>query len=775
MQLKVVSPKTAPSPGLWDQLGCALLSALLFLGCGGSFLRLFALPASGVPTAMVGLAAIAAFHFLLPLPVVTKKRKLAGFGGLGAGAVLLWALTADRSRNGLVLVVNQIQQLFAAEGARIEPRYVLTVEPEQYALCITLFLIPFALGLSLLCCMAVRHSLWQPGAAVLLAVALLGLLEVTAPAGSWTLLLCLAVALLCCRALSSKGGTPDPGGILLPASGVLLATLLLGGALLAITPAGKQLDGLFDGGAAAIRSSIHQMRYEGQTLPDLPEGDLREPGERFGMKTALEMTFDSPYPLHLRGYVGQRYTGTGWAPLPKNEVAAFNSLFYRLHQNGFYPQTQLASLANALGQSDPRQKNNVTVKNLTACTASIYAPYEVASVKSDGLLDEDRTTEAALASPGWSGRSEYEFSILLDAAGIDTLVNLFEQRKAAPSPSLSSYLAEEARYRHFVYENYTALPDAERGVLAADLGEAGVPGQTHRGYADAKSTIFSVLGSKLAYSTRAAGFSGEGSLIEFLYQKQNANAAQYASAAVLMLRYCGIPARYVEGYLVTAVDLEGVKSGDTVYVPSGNASAWAEYYHDGVGWLPFDVIPGYQQAVQGGVPPQPQGGGGGDEEPPPPEEEPPADPDATPPNPLLAILLWLLPLWLLLLALFLWLMRRYWHISRRERSFEIEDTNQAVCNMTAFLLRLFPAIGLPNAAGSIRRLTEPVAQKWGADWGVTVGRMTELFEKAAFSPHWLTEEERDEAEALVDRVLDHVDQTETKKSRFLLRWVKCLY
>ena len=27
------------------------------------------------------------------------------------------------------------------------------------------------------------------------------------------------------------------------------------------------------------------------------------------------------------------------------------------------------------------------------------------------------------------------------------------------------------------------------------------------------------------------------------------NAAQYATAAVLMLRYCGIPARYVEGYL----------------------------------------------------------------------------------------------------------------------------------------------------------------------------------------------------------------------------------
>lgn len=77
-----------------------------------------------------------------------------------------------------------------------------------------------------------------------------------------------------------------------------------------------------------------------------------------------------------------------------------------------------------------------------------------------------------------------------------------------------------------------------------------------------------MLNSKLSFSTRAKGFDGEGSLIQTLYERQSANAAQYASAAVLMLRYCGIPARYVEGYLVTSVDLEGVEPGDVVYVPS---------------------------------------------------------------------------------------------------------------------------------------------------------------------------------------------------------------
>ena len=54
----------------------------------------------------------------------------------------------------------------------------------------------------------------------------------------------------------------------------------------------------------------------------------------------------------------------------------------------------------------------MTVKNISACRSAVYAPYGLADVKTDGLLDADRTTEASLCSPGWSGQAEYEFSIL---------------------------------------------------------------------------------------------------------------------------------------------------------------------------------------------------------------------------------------------------------------------------------------------------------------------------------------------------------------------------
>jgi hypothetical protein len=55
---------------------------------------------------------------------------------------------------------------------------------------------------------------------------------------------------------------------------------------------------------------------------------------------------------------------------------------------------------------------------------------------------------------------------------------------------------------------------------------------------------------------------------------------------VVLLRACGIPARYVEGYAIT------VQKGKTATVRELHAHAWTEYYVNGVGWLVLDATPG---------------------------------------------------------------------------------------------------------------------------------------------------------------------------------------
>ena len=72
----------------------------------------------------------------------------------------------------------------------------------------------------------------------------------------------------------------------------------------------------------------------------------------------------------------------------------------------------------------------------------------------------------------------------------------------------------------------------------------------------------------------------------FLKDAQTGYCVHFATAAVVLLRANGIPARYVEGYAVH------VEKGETTTVRELHAHAWAEYYVNGVGWLVLDATPG---------------------------------------------------------------------------------------------------------------------------------------------------------------------------------------
>ncbi len=89
----------------------------------------------------------------------------------------------------------------------------------------------------------------------------------------------------------------------------------------------------------------------------------------------------------------------------------------------------------------------------------------------------------------------------------------------------------------------------------------------------------------------------------FLMESRKGYCVHFASAAVLLLRELGVPARYASGYVARVSDFK--KNGD-VYVASvkdSSAHAWAEIYLDQIGWVPVDVTPAdagtYEQAPPG--------------------------------------------------------------------------------------------------------------------------------------------------------------------------------
>lgn len=76
----------------------------------------------------------------------------------------------------------------------------------------------------------------------------------------------------------------------------------------------------------------------------------------------------------------------------------------------------------------------------------------------------------------------------------------------------------------------------------------------------------------------------------FLFDLQRGYCVAFASAAVVLLRSAGLPARWVEGFVVPA----GGRPG-TYPVTHAQAHAWPEVLIPGYGWIPLEPTPAYPE------------------------------------------------------------------------------------------------------------------------------------------------------------------------------------
>lgn len=98
--------------------------------------------------------------------------------------------------------------------------------------------------------------------------------------------------------------------------------------------------------------------------------------------------------------------------------------------------------------------------------------------------------------------------------------------------------------------------------------------------------------------------------LHFLLKQDSGYCAHFATAATLLLRSYGIPARYVEGYAISMTDMAEGTAIDEPYeewfqgenpigqtgvisvdVTDASAHAWVEVYMTGIGWVPHEFTP----------------------------------------------------------------------------------------------------------------------------------------------------------------------------------------
>ena len=308
----------------------------------------------------------------------------------------------------------------------------------------------------------------------------------------------------------------------------------------------------------------------------------------------LEVAMTQPTSYYLRGFVGETYANSRWSTLDSKTLSEDADTFYWLHQDGFYAQSQLTTAAQAGVPDALGYDNTVTVQNVGASGKYLYAPYEL--LADSDVLDAAQIGDRTLLASGLRGQRTYSFH------ASDNIITQYQRLAAAlleETEQTNAFLNTEAAYNRFAYDHYTDIPDDVRGFLEEKLGGYQKDeGQVHFDYQRAKQNILFYLTTYITYEENVLPITGGDFTLTFLDGIQSGYDVHYATAAALMFRYYGIPARYVEGYLVTKDDAAQMKSGQTLNVGGNRAHAWVEYYQDGLGWLPFEATPTYFSAME---------------------------------------------------------------------------------------------------------------------------------------------------------------------------------
>lgn len=499
--------------------------------------------------------------------------------------------------------------------------------------------------------------------------------------------------------------------------------------------------------------------FEGPTYVGAAETvDLAEAGPlRFTGRTVLKVSGDYSGRVYLRGTSLAHYGDSSWTALSDGEYQQYTQAVEELGD----ASARSPLLFSAATAPSP-DAHTVTVKNTGASNSCVYAPYY--------LADQDWETAGAVPVGD---------SLLARRRGLGSVTLEF-----APGLEPGGYLLDfelsrsERVYIPFVQEHYLDIPEeladyfgfhsaySRERLLTQYLNGPGWQDNPDN------SLLFSeneplLLAEAVAYHLSVscaydpdtpAVPTGEDFVEYFLTESRRGYCMHFATAAALMLRHLGVPARYVSGFTAQ------LSAGETTNVPDSAAHAWVEIYLDGFGWYPVEVTPSYDgpddaESQPPSAAPLPSAAPSLAPRPsddPAPSQAPsaglPGDED-TPLQPggssqalrrLLGALVWLLAA--AGAAALLWLGQ---YLPKRMRAARLagEDANRAVLYGYRCLTRL---------------------EKWG---GTLPEQALALARKARFSQHTLTPRERQAMAGMVDRQRAWLRESLPPVKRLLFRYL----
>lgn len=288
-------------------------------------------------------------------------------------------------------------------------------------------------------------------------------------------------------------------------------------------------------------------------------------------KLILRVRAETDGYMYLRCFSYGDYTGTGWrrAEEPENGISSLDF-------------TALALAAKA-----DSARHSLDIRFASGVDVAAVPYYSVQSADSD---------------------------IYVPAEGRNYSASYYSSDGSWDSLSLpEEYAQDELRYRSYATTEYTALPVGTKAHVLQLIQQAGLRADSP----DIIAEVASYVRSCVSYDLDTQPYPTEDYAVYFLQNAETGYCVHYATAAAVIYRALGIPARVTDGFLFRA------QAGEVVDVLQANEHAWVEVYLDGLGWIPVEVT------GSGGVTePAPQEAAVTE----PPDEETPPPLESTEPN-----------------------------------------------------------------------------------------------------------------------------------------------
>ncbi len=314
-------------------------------------------------------------------------------------------------------------------------------------------------------------------------------------------------------------------------------------------------------------------------------------------RTALKVTLPHSYTtVYLRGYASSYYTKNHWSIRENKE---YDSLLSSYEKETSFPLTPLELFSYS--QTLPYlYQTNITIEPKRADKSYAYVPYS--------MLPNDSVTEVQdlYYKPKSNTNQSYTIPVGTYLTGTEIKNSTFDALSESSSTSASffnsttKYDAVLDAYSAHFSEDYLTISKSLASALSA-IAEA-LESKANYILADYPETVQSYLEQIYTYTlTPKKAPKNEDATLYFLQESREGYCVHFASSATLLLRAMGIPARYVEGYVISPNDFSkgsfDAKTGQyTVNVPESNAHAWTEYYTDDNGWQILDATPGYTES-----------------------------------------------------------------------------------------------------------------------------------------------------------------------------------